>query len=162
MNDMQESKVCTRCGANKLATREFFGSTPSGGLRGYCRTCMNAASKLRDTSHPNERQKRDAKRSEVQGGSRFAYETQLKRALHKRQNGLCPCCFEPIATITEAEVDHMVPLARKGSDETSNQILTHARCNREKHNKTLPEHWEWRVKVGLDSENMGRKHGLIT
>lgn len=40
-------------------------------------------------------------------------------------------------------------------------MLAHAQCNRGKHNKTLVEHWEWRVRVGLDIENLGRKYGLL-
>ena len=122
---------------------------------------MNAASKLRDANHPDGRQSRNARRSEVQGGSRFGYDVQMKRMLFSRQNGICPCCLQPIATIADAEVDHMVPLSRRGADEASNRLLAHTKCNREKHNKTLEEHWEWRVKVGLDVENIGRKHGLI-
>ena len=38
---------------------------------------------------------------------------------------------------------------------------TRPKCNKEKHNKTLSEHWEWRVERGLDPENLGRKHGLL-
>jgi hypothetical protein len=55
----------------------------------------------------------------------------------------------------------MVPLIKGGSDDKSNLLLAHARCNKEKHNKTLPEHWEWRVRHGLDPENLGHKHGLL-
>jgi hypothetical protein len=40
-------------------------------------------------------------------------------------------------------------------------MLAHAQCNKEKHNKTLAEHWEWRVNCGLDRENLGRKHKLL-
>ena len=37
------TKRCTKCGEEKPATREFFGSTRAGNLRGTCRTCMNGA-----------------------------------------------------------------------------------------------------------------------
>ena len=59
------------------------------------------------------------------------------------------------------EVDHMKPLSKGGRHDASNFILTHARCNRDKKDKTLKEHWDWPVKVGLDVENIGRKHGII-
>ena len=66
----------------------------------------------------------------------------------------CPCCGEPISSIAIAEVDHATPLARGGKHYASNFILTHRQCNKEKHNKTLREHWEWRVKVGLDQREL--------
>ena len=55
----------------------------------------------------------------------------------------------------------MIPVARGGKDDASNFLLTHRQCNKEKHNKTLVEHWDWRVRVGLDKENLGRKLGLV-
>lgn len=157
---MQE-KTCTQCGELKPATREFFGSTPSGGLRGYCRTCMNRASAERERKNKDDRRKRDAKRANIHPGTRAGFDPSIKSSLLKSQAGLCPCCFLPITSINLAEVDHATPLARGGRHEPSNFMLAHAQCNREKHNKTLDEHWEWRVRVGLDLENIGRKHGLV-
>lgn len=153
--------ACNRCGETKPATREFFGSTPSGGLRGYCRSCMNAASRTYEANNKERRRDRDAKRAKATGGVRRSFDLATKGALFTKQNGLCPCCFAPIARPEDGEVDHVVPLERGGSDVSSNLLLAHARCNREKHNKTLAEHWEWRVRVGLDTENLGRRHGLV-
>lgn len=154
-------KKCTRCGEVKPATREFFGSTPSGGLRGYCRICMNTASANYERNNKERRRRRDAKRAGVDPDARVGFDESQKRALLKRQAGLCPCCFQAITSVFDSEIDHATPLAKGGSHHRSNFILAHAQCNREKHNKTLEEHWEWRVRVGLDEENMGRKHGLI-
>jgi 5-methylcytosine-specific restriction endonuclease McrA len=67
----------------------------------------------------------------------------------------------PIVSADQDEVDHATPLSRGGRDDPSNFFLAHAQCNKEKHNKTLLEHWEWRVRQGMDQENLGRKHGLI-
>lgn len=157
---MQE-KQCTRCGETKPANREFFGSTPSGGLRGYCRACMNKASAEYEHTNKDGRRKRDAKRASIDRDARAPFDDATKRGLLKRQAGLCPCCFTAITSISVAEVDHARPLAKRGKHHASNFILTHAQCNKEKHNKTLAEHWEWRVRVGLDVENLGRKHGLL-
>lgn len=74
---------------------------------------------------------------------------------------MCLCCFRKLPNTWDAEVDHMRPLARGGRDELGNLILAHPKCNREKHHKTYPEHWEWRVRVGLDEVNLGRKHGIL-
>jgi 5-methylcytosine-specific restriction endonuclease McrA len=154
-------KKCTRCGEEKRATREFFGSTPSGGLRGYCRSCMNRASAEYEANKKDARRERDAKRARAVGGLRRGFDTKTKQDLFRKQNGHCACCFKPIDCPESGEVDHVVPLERGGRDERANLLLAHAQCNKEKHNKTLPEHWEWTVRVGLDTENLGRKYGLI-
>jgi 5-methylcytosine-specific restriction endonuclease McrA len=155
------AKTCSRCGETKIATRQYFGSTPSGGLRGYCRSCMNAASRTYEANNKEGRRARDAKRASAGGGIRGSFDLSTKRDLFRKQHGLCRCCFEAIARPEDGEVDHVVPLQRGGSDLSSNLMLAHAKCNREKHNKTLVEHWEWRVRVGLDTENLGRKYGLL-
>ncbi len=155
-------KTCTRCGIDKPATREFFGSTPSGGLKGFCRACMNAASRRYEASNKSARKRRDERRAETTGGVRLAgFSIEIKRALFDKQAGRCPCCFESLVSPERSEVDHILPLSRGGRDEPGNRVLTHAQCNREKKDKTLAEHWIWRVKVGLDSENLGSTHGLI-
>ena len=156
-------KTCTRCGETKPATREFFGSAPSGKtLKGHCRVCMNKASSERDKRDPESRKARDMKRAQAGNGARRSFPLEIKQQLWKRQDGLCLCCFERIEHPELGEVDHMTPLAKGGRDDPSNFLLAHAQCNREKHNKTLPEHWEWRVKVGLDRENLGQKHGFLS
>lgn len=155
-------KTCVRCGESKPASRDFFGSTPSGGLRGYCRTCMNKASREYESRNKAGRRTRDAKRARAGDGTRAAFDDATKRDLYRRQSGLCPCCGKPIESAPSGEVDHMVPLARGGAHHPKNFILAHRKCNKEKHNKTLVEHWDWRVKVGLDDENLGRRLGLLS
>jgi 5-methylcytosine-specific restriction endonuclease McrA len=153
-------RICSRCSEIKPATREFFGSTPSGGLRGYCRTCMNKDSRRYEASNKERRRERDAKRAEAAIGARAGFDIHMKRPLFRKQGGICPCCMKPIARAQEGEVDHVTPVSKGGAHHSSNLMLAHAQCNTEKHNKTLPEHWEWRVRVGLDIENVGKKHGL--
>jgi len=122
---------------------------------------MNAASRKFEANNKERRRERDAKRAKATGGVRRSFDLATKSILFTKQDGRCPCCLAPIARPGDGEVDHVVPLERGGSDVSSNWMLAHARCNREKHNKTLAEHWEWRVRVGLDTENLGRKHGLL-
>lgn len=155
------TKSCTRCGESKPATRAFFGSTPSGGLKGFCRTCMNKASAQYEANNPQARLQRDAKRAGLSGGTRQSFDIDTKRTLFEKQGGICPCCFQSLDRADLCEVDHATPLTKGGRDHSSNLLLAHAQCNKEKHNKTLREHWEWRMRVGLDSENLGRKYGLI-
>ena len=123
---------------------------------------MNKASAEYERNNKEGRQKRDAKRAVVDVDARSGFDDSTKRALLKSQAGLCPCCFLPITSISLAEVDHATPLAKDGAHHPSNFMLSHRQCNKEEHNKTLAEHWEWRVRVGLDTENLGRKHGLLS
>ncbi|MPZ59559.1 MAG: hypothetical protein GEU91_24405 [Rhizobiales bacterium] len=157
---MQQRK-CTRCAQQKPATREFFGSTPSGGLRGYCRTCMNNASRQYEANNKPRRRVRDASRGKTGPGARAPFDVKIKKELLERQGGVCPCCVKPISSELNGEVDHIIPLSRGGAHHTSNFMIAYSICNKEKHNKTLPEHWDWRVKVGLDAENIGKKYGLL-
>jgi 5-methylcytosine-specific restriction endonuclease McrA len=121
---------------------------------------MNKSSAEYEKNNKDRRRQRDARRAGIDPGARAGFDESTKRALLKRQAGLCPCCFQPITAIKDAEIDHATPLAKGGKHHQSNFIVAHAHCNREKHSKTLAEHWEWRVRVGLDEENLGRKHGL--
>ncbi|RWX58452.1 hypothetical protein EN780_36700, partial [Mesorhizobium sp. M4B.F.Ca.ET.089.01.1.1] len=129
-------KTCTRCGEAKPATREFFGSTPSGGLRSYCRNCMNKVSATYEEKNKDARRERDKKRAESLGGIRRGSDPRAKQDLFKKQNGLCLCCFRPIDKAENGEIDHVDPLSRNGLDVAANLLLAHAQCNREKHNKT--------------------------
>ena len=155
------NKTCTRCGEIKPNTREFFGSTPSGGLRGYCRTCMNNDSRNYEAKNKDRRRVRDVKRAQAGDGARVGFDLATKKALFIKQAGICHCCMKPIPSADEGEVDHIKPLSKGGEHHPSNFMLAHKQCNKEKHNKTLWEHWEWRVTKGLDFENLGRKHGLL-
>lgn len=155
------NRSCARCSAIKPATAAYFGHTPSGGLKGFCRECEKKASREYEAKNKERRRVRDAKRAEATGGTRRAAPLKLKQELYSKQGGRCICCFKLMDSPEIGEVDHGRPLVRGGKDDRSNMFLVHAQCNREKHNKTLPEHWEWRVKVGFDDENLGMKHGLL-
>lgn len=68
-------KRCDCCGQKKPATREFFGSRPSGGLLGYCRTCENY---VRDNR--TRRRQRDGKQAVTGNSVRAGFEIQKKFA----------------------------------------------------------------------------------
>jgi 5-methylcytosine-specific restriction endonuclease McrA len=122
---------------------------------------MNKRSREYEARNKDKRKIRDARRAAAAGGSRRSFDLRTKQVLFEQQGGNCPGCFQPIERLEEAEVDHVTPLSQGGHDGLGNLLLMHARCNRDKHKKTLAEYWEWRVKVGMDKENLGRKNGLI-
>lgn len=121
---------------------------------------MNAYSQDYKKRNKDKRQVRDGKRAA--SGQRGSFGSELKRGLFEKQNGLCVCCFELINDPDTAQVDHMTPLSQGGKDDGSNYLLAHAKCNQEKHGKTLQKYWEWRVVNGLDRENLGIKFGFIS
>ena len=121
---------------------------------------MNQSSADYERRNKDKRRERDRVRASHTDGVRRGFDLGTKKSLWDKQSGKCACCFEAITSPNDGEVDHIKPLARGGTDTPDNRLLAHAKCNREKHNKSLVEHWEWRVRVGLDSENLGRKYGF--
>jgi 5-methylcytosine-specific restriction endonuclease McrA len=122
---------------------------------------MNKASQTYEAAHKEERRVRDAKRAIFHPDARAPFDLNTKRRLFEKQTGICPCCCKPLARPDDCDVDHATPLSKGGSHQPSNFILAHKQCNREKHNKTLKEHWDWRFERGLDEEHLGHKLGLV-
>lgn len=150
------TKGCTKCGKEKPADDCNFGHTPSGNLRGECRACVNArqkspAARVLHRARASQRRER--------GGADLDLSLSDRRRLLERQGGRCPCCAQPIIDLIASEPDHVVPLARGGTNAESNLMMTHAQCNREKHAKTLEEHWDWRYKNGRDPVHLAKLLG---
>lgn len=105
---MTEMQTCSGCGLLKPATREYFGGTDTiyGGLRKRYRACEKIAKRKYEATHKEERRKRDQRCAAAAEGSRRGFDVATKLALHKKQNGIFPCCFQPIVNAVEAEVDH--------------------------------------------------------
>ena len=131
-----KQKKCTKCLKSFPATRDHFGSTPSGNLRGACRTCMNARSKDYDRANPSRMTKRGAKPS-----ADFGYS--IHAELLAKQNHKCVYCNERIG-MWDSELDHKTPISKGGANSLENLHALCSRCNREKHNKTDAEHRAWR------------------
>lgn len=123
-------------------TREFFGSTPSGGFRRKCRACMAAHTRAHSQHNPENvaaRVERRRLRDEAAGPS---YSKQDVADLRNAQNDLCAYCVEPLHG--GGHVDHMTPLAKGGSNAKENLVLACFQCNTEKHAKTAHEYFCWR------------------
>lgn len=153
------AQACSGCGLVKARTREFFGSTPSGGLRLRCRLCVRAYCKQYGESHRGAQAARNTKRAER--GGHINLDASTRVAMWRRQKHLCLCCGERIEDARLAKVDHAVPVAKGGTHEQSNLFLAHPQCNAEKHAKTLDEHWAWRAKVGLGGKRPTRRRGAL-
>ena len=68
--------------------------------------------------------------------------------LVKRDGMVCALCGEPIATLSEVTIDHIVPLSRGGTDRLDNLRLAHEACNKRRGNAR---------RVGLDELRAERR-----
>ena len=147
-------KTCTCCGVSYPATREFFGSTPSGSLRSQCRKCKRKV--YSEWAKKNKRNvvKRAQKRQLLEGRKELENDYQFREKLFKDQQGCCAICGNPldrskIHDRTRVHIDHHNPLSKGGSIGVDNLGLAHSKCNQEKHCKTPAQYVAWRLKVGL-------------
>ena len=147
-------KTCTKCNVARPATREFFGSTPSGNLRGECRACIRQKNKRYASKNPQSVIKRARTRKSHTCGWKPSNE--LKQSLFERQSGLCGLCndvmnLDDVLDPTHLQVEHLTPASKGGTNDESNLVLAHRKCNQEKAGKTLEEYIAWRKLVGLPS-----------
>ncbi len=54
------------------------------------------------------------------------------RVVFERDKGICGICGEPVEMTSPWEVDHIVPIAKRGQHSYANVQLAHRRCNRAK------------------------------
>lgn len=62
----------------------------------------------------------------------FARPDELKAQLYEKQGRLCALCRHEIASLEDAELDHITPVATGGTNDPANAQLLHAGCNRKK------------------------------
>ncbi|ABX02787.1 MAG TPA: group II intron reverse transcriptase/maturase [Herpetosiphon sp.] len=59
--------------------------------------------------------------------------------LWKRQNGICPCCQEPITMLTGWHNHHVIRRIDGGTDTAENRMLVHPTCHTQIHSQRLTE-----------------------
>jgi 5-methylcytosine-specific restriction endonuclease McrA len=157
MYDSNSVRRCTKCGQCYPETPEHFGQVKPGQVRARCRNCERE--KNRQDGLTRDRTQRDTKRRKLEGG--FRVSDAEKRLMLKRQLGMCFLCAGNLTSIESSSVDHMMPLSKGGSNDFSNLHLVHKLCNTDKKEKTVREHWEWRVTSGFDDISIGDKLGIV-
>lgn len=138
---MVEKRACKTCSKVQPLTREYFGSTPSGGFRGQCRTCMREHVRAYNNASAERKQaavERAMRRTHFSEADRDKHRT----ALLRRDGSHCFYCRKALGAAYH--VDHKLPLAKGGTDALSNLALACVQCNQEKHNKTVDEYRSWR------------------
>ena len=144
---MTERRRCKKCGTEYPATREFFGSTPSGNLRGSCRECGRKASRQHDLDNPEAMRQRSRHRHKR--ADHWIPPEGLKEELYLEQGGHCVLCGGAMLWDDDMQIEHLTPVSRGGTIDRVNLGLAHRKCNQEKKAKTMPEYAVWRKRVGL-------------
>lgn len=157
MYDSSRRRRCTKCNQEFPETPEHFGQVKPGQVRPRCRDCEKKDKQ--EYGRNNDRSARDAKRRSLERG--FRPSEADKRTMFKRQHGMCLLCAEPLVTIEVSSVDHMNPLSKGGGNELWNLHLVHRLCNTDKKEKTVREHWNWRVDSGFDATPIGDRLGIV-
>lgn len=152
MYDSTQVRRCSKCRIPKPLTPENFGQRNAGVPRGRCRECEKERCRQYGLRH--DRSGRDAKRRQLDQGVK--YSDQQKKTMYARQHGMCLLCAKPLLRIDDCSVDHMIPVTRGGGG-GANLHLVHKLCNTDKHNKTVEEHWKWRVNSGFNSMPIGKQ-----
>ncbi len=135
-----EKRVCKTCLQSLPLTRDYFGNTPNGNYRWQCRSCMRQHVKDYSLKNPKAVKVRAELRKERESGSRSinANETNF---LIKKYSNRCAYCE---ATLNKHfHVDHILPVAKGGSNALSNLAVCCPRCNLAKHAKTVQEFYAW-------------------
>ena len=160
--DMDKYKTCIRCEQTLNRIHFHKQSSAKDGLQTYCKICTNA---MRQRSYQKNKQKaladnaryRIANRQLIRDKQRMTarvhpekYRLNLvnKRArqanakqylltprdIRRLLHGKCAYCDMPAT-----EIDHVIPLARNGSNGIGNLVGSCSFCNRSKNNKLITE-----------------------
>ena len=142
-------KKCKKCNVTWPATSDFFGHTQSGNYRGTCRVCIRANSAQWAKANPDKIRARATKRNKTVAS--WKPSTELRQLLFTEQNGQCALCGNAMSgwSVADAEVDHLIPASKGGTNNEDNLVIAHHKCNKEKANKTFSEYVLWRAKCHL-------------
>jgi len=154
-------KRCSECQETKPIGDFSTDSRKRDGRKSACKVCLAAKERSRHASNPDRSRTYDASRREQRNGRLRAKRVadpawaarqrrivaryhELKRCgitidlLFDRDRGICHICEEAVE-ITDAQMDHVIPLSRGGSHDPMNVKLAHGRCNARKRDKLLSE-----------------------
>lgn len=137
------SRKCNICGHEFPASSEYFGHTPAGEFKGYCRSCERQRSKLFREANPQkgrEATKKRTQRSIAAGGA--GYTNADIELIRKSLGDRCAYCDAGLNG--GGEIDHVIPVAREGKHQPDNLTLACKKCNQDKHAKTAQEFIQWR------------------
>jgi HNH endonuclease len=126
---------------------EWFTVKRTGGIT-YC----SAQCRFQNTLNQN-REREQGIYAATRGITQDAAATrqELYRYLHKRENGLCCICWEPVTLGIKSgahgsrngpSVEHIIPRSMGGDDTIENLALSHWGCNADRRTRPLDAMWE--------------------
>lgn len=142
-----KEKTCTKCGTTYPATSDHFGHQPNGGLKGFCRKCMNKTSKKWRERNPDGQAEYNANRVAREARAGNGYSDADVRRIRRELGDRCAYCDDPLNG--GGDIDHIIPICHGGAHSAENITLACRKCNGDKHSKTPEEFLEWRKRVGL-------------
>lgn len=144
VNSLYPFHTCTLCGETKPSTRENFGTKPNGKPRSWCRVCSRKRQNEHAVNNREQNRERARRRKERLESVGIVNEhLQYRNLLLNKQNFKCYFCQEPI-TSGAAEIDHLTPISRGGTNDHSNLAACCSSCNKAKTDKTEIEFKIWR------------------
>jgi len=153
-------KNCNKC-EQFFPVASFPDDTRSSdGKKSRCTPCLNIDTKLYRQAHPDrirESAKRTRRNHIEKARARGRFYSAKRRALYRAAFGkytqadiielivqLHGKCFWCGVKLVQYHIDHIVPLAKGGSNERSNITLACPSCNSKKRD-TLPTEWQQRI-----------------
>jgi CRISPR/Cas system Type II protein with McrA/HNH and RuvC-like nuclease domain len=141
------TRTCTQCGKTQPNDREHFGSRDGGmKVKNRCRQCENDNSKKSYRNDPSKMAARTERSKAIRGVLSWTDTPELRRLMGE-QNNSCYYCGCRIF-LSNATVDHKMPITRGGSDSIANLAACCATCNKNKGNKTEAEYLAFLDRVG--------------
>lgn len=142
-----KQKKCKDCFKVFPETREYFGSTGSGGFRNSCRECMRKRVKKWADKNPDKVKARWENRFKILKERGGPISEDIREAVYLKSGGLCKYCGKFIER--NGEIEHKTPMIKGGSNDLGNLAWSCYQCNKEKANKTEKEYLRWRIKNNL-------------
>lgn len=123
------------------------------GLVDYCHSC-----KSDQQSDYQKRNKSRKKQAKYRARKRNAFvEVVDPLVVYERDEGICGICGQFIPPSEKYDVDHIIPLAKKGTHSYRNSQLSHIHCNSWKSGRmVVVEDGEWFFKKKKDEESLER------
>jgi 5-methylcytosine-specific restriction endonuclease McrA len=144
---MTLNKVCGICKKEKPDSTEYFSAytTSSGNpsRRGTCKACMSERALRHQRERPDLRKATTDRRQERNQNAEGSYSKSDIDLLFKNLKGRCFYCGEIFDN--NYTVDHMISLAKGGTNWPSNLTLACKVCNFDKHTKSASEFVKWRM-----------------
>lgn len=128
-----EMKRCTKCGMVFPIT-SFRKRSNRNGYQTWCKRCEHH---YHNHEAPNAFWTRLKSNLKRHNKNFCGTPTELKKALGEPDK--CYICGEAIMSKSEAELDHIIPLAKGGETEINNLQWAHKTCNRVKHDMRVDE-----------------------